>query len=68
MDKPITIIIKESEDKLNELIEESGLPAVIWKYILDRYSLILDQMAVQQYKQDNYKYSDSMTKDINIEE
>lgn len=55
MDKPFTIKIEEAEKEVVELINNSNLPAFVWKIILQnvfRQVEISDQEEIEKYQKE----------------
>jgi hypothetical protein len=55
MDKPFTIKIEEAEKEVVELINNSNLPAFVWKIILQnvfRQVEMTDQEEIEKYKEE----------------
>lgn len=56
MEKPATIAIEEFKKQLAEIINKSGLPAVVIRYILVDIVNSLDQVAKIQLENDTKAY------------
>ena len=56
MEKPATIAIEEFKKQLAEIINKSGLPAVVIRYILVDIVNSLDQVAKIQLENDTTAY------------
>lgn len=55
MDKPFTLKIEEAEKEVVELINNSNLPAFVWKIILQnvfRQVEITDQEEIEKYEEE----------------
>lgn len=56
MDKPATIAIEEFKKQLSDVINQSGLPAVVIRYILVDVVNSLEQVAKVQLANDTKAY------------
>lgn len=59
MEKPTSIVIKETKQKLLQTINESNLPAFILEPILKDYYEQIIKISEQQYENDKKEYDEA---------
>lgn len=63
MNKPVTIIIKETKTELANICNQSGLPSYMLEPILKELYLEAKELAKQQLKQDEEMYKAYLNKE-----
>lgn len=63
MNKPVTIIIKETKIELANICNQSGLPSYMLEPILKELYLEAKELAKQQLKQDEEMYKAYLNKE-----
>ena len=61
MEKPITIIIQETKDKLVEVLNTSNLPPVILEPIVKDIYNEITMLTKRQYEKDLYEYNNQLS-------
>ena len=61
MDKPISLVRKETVIKLTKVIEESGLPLLVLEPIIKDLYMQIQQAMVQQTIAEEEEYNKSLT-------
>ena len=61
MDKPISLVRKETVVKLTKVIEESGLPLLVLEPIIKDLYMQIQQAMVQQTIAEEEEYNKSLT-------
>ena len=61
MDKPISLVRKETVVKLTKVIEESGLPLLVLEPIIKDLYIQIQQAMVQQTIAEEEEYNKSLT-------
>ena len=61
MDKPISLVRKETVVKLTKVIEESGLPLLVLEPIIKDLYMQIQQAMVQQTITEEEEYNKSLT-------
>lgn len=61
MDKPISLIRKETVIKITKVIEESGLPLLVLEPIIKDLYMQIQQAMVQQTVAEEEEYNKSLT-------
>ena len=61
MDKPISLVRKETVIKLTKVIEESGLPLLVLEPIIKDLYMQIQQAMVQQTITEEEEYNKSLT-------
>lgn len=67
MDKPISLVRKETVIKLTKVIEESGLPLLVLEPIIKDLYMQIQQAMVQQTIAEEEEYNKSLT-EVKVEE
>ena len=67
MDKPISLIRKETVIKITKVIEESGLPLLVLEPIIKDLYIQIQQAMVQQTIAEEEEYNKSLT-EVKVEE
>lgn len=67
MDKPISLIRKETVIKITKVIEESGLPLLVLEPIIKDLYMQIQQAMVQQTITEEEEYNKSLT-EVRVEE
>jgi len=67
MDKPISLVRKETVIKLTKVIEESGLPLLVLEPIIKDLYMQIQQAMIQQTIAEEEEYNKSLT-EVKVEE
>lgn len=67
MDKPISLVRKETVIKITKVIEESGLPLLVLEPIIKDLYMQIQQAMVQQTIAEEEEYNKSLT-EVKVEE
>ena len=67
MNKPLTMIVKDTKDELAKTINECGLPAFILESILQDFLTEVRVIAQKQYESDKVRYEEYLKSQVTQE-